>query len=133
MDVIGDLWSNFVGDEESIVHVLLLNIFVHFITSTQSNIMSSRIVFSSDLHGNLNQYKQLISLAQGAKANALIIGGDLFLKGKSVEGVPLNTKNIESQKQYFTDNIIPIIQEFRDGHVYLTFGTLHINLYMLIY
>jgi Icc-related predicted phosphoesterase len=79
---------------------------------------NSRIVFSSDLHGNLLQYQKLIALARNEKADVVIIGGDLFPKGK-YEGI--KTKTVEAQKKYFVENIIPIVREF-DGHVYFTFG-----------
>jgi Icc-related predicted phosphoesterase len=90
----------------------------HQLTSKHKQ-MTARIVFSSDLHGNLGQYQKIIKLARKQKANAIIVGGDLFPKSSSVFGV--NTKTVDAQKKYFTEQIIPIVKEF-EGHVYFSFG-----------
>src|SRR3989338_5102680 len=81
--------------------------------------MTARIVFSSDLHGNLGQYQKIVKLARKQKANAIIVGGDLFPKGSSSLGH--NTKTVDAQKKYFTEQIVPIVKEL-EGHVYFSFG-----------
>ena len=41
-----------------------------------------QIIYSSDLHGNIVQYKKLFSRAIQIKADAIILGGDLLHKDK---------------------------------------------------
>ncbi|KAL0482848.1 hypothetical protein AKO1_014129 [Acrasis kona] len=76
-----------------------------------------KIVFSSDLHGNLDQYSSIVQLATKEQASIIVFGGDLFLKGS----ISASTKTIEAQRVYFTDKILPIVKDY-SGHVFFTFG-----------
>jgi len=85
------------------------------------------MVFSSDLHGNLLQYRKLVDYANENRLDAILIGGDLFLKNKKTSN--LDTFNhehkingVELHKSYFSEKMLPILQQFKHGKVYVTFG-----------
>lgn len=84
--------------------------------------MKIRVSFSSDLHGNLAQYRKLVSFCNEHMVNVLCVGGDLFPKSK----FPLSRhrkerKTLQAQRDCFQKDILPILQGFKH-HVYITFG-----------
>jgi Icc-related predicted phosphoesterase len=84
--------------------------------------MKIRVAFSSDLHGNLVQYRKLVSFCNENMVNVLCIGGDLFPKSKySFLRHSKGMKTLQTQRDCFQKDILPILQEFK-YHVYITFG-----------
>jgi len=65
------------------------------------------IIFTSDLHGNLTQYKKLFKKAYEDKVDAIILGGDL---------TPKDSQNRTIKKQIFflEKKLFPIIKQFND-------------------
>lgn len=66
--------------------------------------MSTRIVFTADLHGNKAQYDKLFEYAQDG-ASAIIIGGDIAPKDA-------RNRTIDLQKAFLADYLIPRIAAF---------------------
>ncbi|KAL9645158.1 hypothetical protein ABK040_002361 [Willaertia magna] len=88
-----------------------------------------KILFSSDLHGNLYQYQKLIDFAneQDGKIKLIILGGDLFLKNKAERNLDdyqhlIENKRVDKHHLYFTDKILPILKQFKYGKIIVTFG-----------
>lgn len=63
-----------------------------------------KILFTSDLHGNLMQYTKLFEKALVEKADAIIIGGDLAPKDK-------DHRTINDQKIFFENKFFPLIKK----------------------
>lgn len=79
-----------------------------------------RLVYSSDLHGSLSRYQQLLELAGAREAEAVIVGGDLLPH-------TIRTSDaIQAQRNFILDALRPLLTEFRlahpDIHVYLLAG-----------
>ncbi|KAG2381675.1 hypothetical protein C9374_006059 [Naegleria lovaniensis] len=88
-----------------------------------------RAVFSSDLHGNLFQYQKLVDYAnqEEHRINCIIIGGDLYLKNKKHSNLDEyshleSNKGIQKHQDYFVNHLLPILQQFKKGKIYLCFG-----------
>lgn len=69
-----------------------------------------RLVFSSDLHGNLGFYDRLLKLAVEEQASAAIVGGDLL-----PHAVTLATA-IEHQRRFVERDLPPLLRAFRAAH-----------------
>jgi Icc-related predicted phosphoesterase len=65
------------------------------------------VLFSSDLHGNIEQYTKFFQKALESKANAVILGGDITPKNPE-------RRTPESQKEFLLDNLFPIISSFNE-------------------
>lgn len=76
------------------------------------------LVYSSDLHGNLSMYQQLLELAVAHQAQAVIVGGDLL------PHTIKTTEAIEVQRSFIQDTLRPLLVEFRAMHP-------HIGVYLL--
>ncbi|MBI2583739.1 MAG: metallophosphoesterase [Candidatus Aenigmarchaeota archaeon] len=63
------------------------------------------LIYSSDLHGNINQYRKLFDFAAERKAKAVLLGGDLSPKGPG-------EFTIEGQRKFFEKFLIPATNEF---------------------
>jgi Icc-related predicted phosphoesterase len=66
-----------------------------------------KILFTSDVHGNISQYKKLFQRAEESKAGAVIIGGDIAPKDP-------DHRTIESQKEFIEKQLIPLISAFKE-------------------
>jgi uncharacterized protein len=75
--------------------------------------MEQKILFTSDLHGNINQYKLLLEKAREEKATGIIIGGDLC---PTEEGIDIN-KQIE-----FINSTLPYLLKENKIPIYLMVG-----------
>ncbi|MBD3247632.1 hypothetical protein GF378_03365 [Candidatus Pacearchaeota archaeon] len=64
-----------------------------------------RVIYTSDIHGNLAQYKKLFGRAIETKADSIIIGGDLLPKDKK------NRTPIK-QRRFLEKELIPLICKF---------------------
>jgi Icc-related predicted phosphoesterase len=78
-----------------------------------------RFAYSSDIHGNLEQYKKLVTFTNDKEAQFLFIGGDLFPKAKDEHDKQVKT--IDAQRQFFEYEILPILHTCK-AKVYITFG-----------
>lgn len=65
-----------------------------------------KVIYTSDIHGNLTQYEKLFNKAKNVSADAIIIGGDITPKD-----APHRT--IEAQKEFLQKKLLPLIQEFK--------------------
>lgn len=78
------------------------------------------MLYAADLHGNLNHYGKLLSLAVAEKADCLVIGGDLLPKGQLLHTL------IEVQKRFIIDHLRPLFEAFRgvkpETPIYLMMG-----------
>jgi Icc-related predicted phosphoesterase len=79
-----------------------------------------RLVYTSDMHGNLAMYRDLLDLAAERQAQAVIVGGDLLPHAIKLADA------IEIQQTFITDTLRPLLAEFRAAHpdtaVYLLAG-----------
>ena len=76
------------------------------------------ILFSSDLHGNLEQYQRLLDKAKDEKADAVIIGGDLFPKTG-------NLRTVDGQRSFLEEKLLPKFKELKKDsscEIYLLMG-----------
>ena len=64
-----------------------------------------QIIYSSDLHGNIVQYKKLFSRAIQIKADAIILGGDLLPKDKK-------NRTPKKQKEFFEKKLLSLLEQF---------------------
>lgn len=71
--------------------------------------MIYNIIYTSDIHGNLIQYKKLFDRANKTKCNAIIIGGDIAPKDKE-------HRTIESQKEFLEKDLFPLIKNFKKNN-----------------
>ncbi|MEI6732196.1 MAG: metallophosphoesterase, partial [archaeon] len=69
--------------------------------------MVYRVVYSSDLHGNMFQYRALGRYALKTKADLLIIGGDLLQRGDGETPLP------QIQRKFITELFYPFFERFR--------------------
>tara|TARA_Y100000310_G_scaffold338612_1_gene428713 strand:- start:1553 stop:2566 length:1014 start_codon:yes stop_codon:yes gene_type:complete len=63
------------------------------------------IIYSSDMHGNISQFKKLLARAYEIKANAIIIGGDIAPKDEKY-------RTIKDQRYFLERKLIPLIDKF---------------------
>lgn len=79
-----------------------------------------RIVYTSDLHGSIERYRSLLELAATQSAQAAIVGGDLLPNTVRI------AEAIATQRSFITDELRPLLTEFRAAHptiaVYLLAG-----------
>lgn len=79
-----------------------------------------RILYTADLHGNLNHYRKLLSLATVEGADGIVIGGDLLPKGLSLPVL------VGAQRRFIIDHLRPLFEGFRevycDTPIYLMMG-----------
>lgn len=75
----------------------------------------TRIIFSADLHGNLEQYEKLADYANVNFADSVIIGGDLAPKGFSVD------EYIAGQADFFKEQFPSLISRI-NAQVFLMMG-----------
>ncbi|MDD5331264.1 MAG: metallophosphoesterase [Candidatus Nanoarchaeia archaeon] len=66
-----------------------------------------KIIFTSDIHGNLTQYKKLFEKAYNERTEAIIIGGDIAPKDEK-------NRTIKGQKEFIENKLIPIIKDFHE-------------------
>lgn len=64
-----------------------------------------RLLFCSDMHGNLMQYSKILQHAAGSGFDALVLGGDLCPKGIGGE--------MQHQREFFETYLIPRLREFK--------------------
>jgi uncharacterized protein len=72
-----------------------------------------RIMFTSDLHGNINQYKLMLEEANKNGVNGIIIGGDLCPTENGID--------LENQRE-FLKNQLPILLKNNNIPIYIMFG-----------
>ncbi len=69
-----------------------------------------RLVYTSDLHGNLAWYQHLLELAVEHEAPAVIVGGDLLPNTiKAADAIP-------SQRDFIEHSLRPLFSDFRSKH-----------------
>lgn len=78
------------------------------------------ILYTSDLHGNIVQYRKLVDYAIRKSANVIIIGGDITPKSG-----PDNTL-VEDQRRFLEDDLPEVLSPLRkrlpDSRVFLEMG-----------
>jgi len=80
-----------------------------------------RLLFSSDLHGNIPLYEELLRLAVEEGADAVILGGDLLpLKGPFYQ-------RIREQIEFVSSYLGPALEDFRSLYPHKSFYLLHGN------
>eukprot|EP00029_Vermamoeba_vermiformis_P013593 TRINITY_DN8514_c0_g1_i1.p1 TRINITY_DN8514_c0_g1~~TRINITY_DN8514_c0_g1_i1.p1 ORF type:complete len:327 (+),score=18.91 TRINITY_DN8514_c0_g1_i1:3-983(+) len=83
-----------------------------------------RICYTADLHGNINQYKNLYKLAVGTNSDYILIGGDLNPKNpwKSTEKEVWG-KLVPHQRDFLLNKLVPELNSWK-GNIptYFTFG-----------
>jgi len=67
-----------------------------------------RIAYASDLHGNLEHYRELFELAERDECRAVILGGDLSPKKFS------KTEIIGFHREFYETQLFPLFAEFKD-------------------
>jgi uncharacterized protein len=79
-----------------------------------------RLVYTADLHGDIDSYRALLELAVATRARAAIVGGDLLPHAIKLQNA------IESQHDFITTRLRRLLVEFRERHrsvaVYLLAG-----------
>jgi len=76
--------------------------------------MGKRIIYTSDLHGNLEQYNKLVEYCIKTNPYALVIGGDIAPKGESV--------NYIRNQRNFLESLPKIFKPLKDISIYLMMG-----------
>jgi uncharacterized protein len=66
-----------------------------------------RIIYSSDLHGHTDFYRQLFALAVAEQANAILLGGDLLPHALQ------RATAIAAQRRFVSDELAPLLRAFR--------------------
>src|SRR6266498_5067871 len=79
-----------------------------------------RLVYTADLHGDIDSYRALLELAIATEARAAIVGGDLLPHAIKLQSA------IQSQRDFITMQLRPLLATFREQHpsiaVYLLAG-----------
>src|SRR6266545_36565 len=79
-----------------------------------------RLVYTADLHGDIDAYRSLLDFAVARGARAAIVGGDLLPHAIRLEGA------IGVQRDFITGRLRPLLEDFRASHpeiaVYLLAG-----------
>jgi len=79
-----------------------------------------RLVYTADLHGDIDSYRALLELAVATGAQAAIVGGDLLPHAIKLQNA------IESQRDFLTRQLRRLLVQFRERHrsvaVYLLAG-----------
>jgi Icc-related predicted phosphoesterase len=69
-----------------------------------------RLVYTSDLHGNLNKYRHLLELAAIHQAQAVLVGGDLLPHTIKVAAA------VQRQRSFIENDLRPLLISFRAAH-----------------
>ena len=69
-----------------------------------------KILYTADLHGRYNLYKQLIELAEKEAVNIIIIGGDILPKDCPFED------SLKIQRQFIKETLYPMFTKFKEAH-----------------
>jgi len=69
-----------------------------------------RLVYTADLHGDIESYRALLELAVTTGARAAIVGGDLLPHAIKLQNA------IESQREFITTRLRRLLIEFRGQH-----------------
>jgi Icc-related predicted phosphoesterase len=79
-----------------------------------------RVVYTADLHGDIDSYRALLELAVATGARAAIVGGDLLPHAIKLQSA------IQSQRDFLTMRLRPLLATFRERYpsiaVYLLAG-----------
>jgi uncharacterized protein len=79
-----------------------------------------RLVYTADLHGDIDSYRSLLDLAVTARAQVAIVGGDLLPHAIKLQNA------LQVQSDFITKLLRPLLAEFRAEHpqiaVYLLAG-----------
>jgi Icc-related predicted phosphoesterase len=79
-----------------------------------------RLVYTSDLHGDLQSYKAMLALAVSSKAEAVIVGGDLLPHAIKIDVA------LQKQRDFILSELRPLLEEFHQQHpdikIYLLAG-----------
>lgn len=100
-----------------------------------------RVLFSSDLHGNLLQYRQIIEAAKKQHCDAIFLGGDLNpRRGTLIKGILppesggqqdvdpalleslMHTRAVQLQREWFENELVPILRDETQIEVYMILG-----------
>jgi uncharacterized protein len=69
-----------------------------------------RLVYTADLHGDIQSYRSLFNLAVSTGARAAIVGGDLFPNA-------INRHNaLDRQRSFVVQALRPLLEQFRAAH-----------------
>ena len=69
-----------------------------------------RLVYTADLHGNIDWYRALFELAVSTKAKAAIVGGDLFPHAISISNA------LQRQSDFVEQQLRPLLKQFHRDH-----------------
>src|SRR4051812_7173439 len=69
-----------------------------------------RLVYTADLHGDIDSYRSLFDLAVTTGARAAIVGGDLL-----PHAISLRTA-LQTQRDFIAEQLRPLLAWFRDQH-----------------
>ncbi|NOK62681.1 MAG: metallophosphoesterase [Chloroflexi bacterium AL-W] len=69
-----------------------------------------RLVYTADLHGNIDWYRALLELAVSTKAQAAIVGGDLFPHAISISNA------LPRQSDFVEQQLRPLLDQFHSNH-----------------
>lgn len=79
-----------------------------------------RLVYTADLHGDIESYRALLDLAVAKGARAAIVGGDLFPHAMKLDVA------LQTQRAFVAEQLRPLLRAFRAEHpdidVYLLAG-----------
>lgn len=73
-----------------------------------------RLVYSSDLHGAIDLYQQLLDLAVAEQAPAAIVGGDLLPHAQRLASA------LDMQRRFVQDELAPLLRDYKTRHPELT-------------
>jgi Icc-related predicted phosphoesterase len=66
-----------------------------------------RLVYTADLHGDIDSYQALLDLAVATGARAAIVGGDLLPHAITIQGA------LQAQRDFITTQLRPLLTQFR--------------------
>lgn len=69
-----------------------------------------RLVYTADLHGNIQAYRQLLALAVQQEVRVVAVGGDLLPHSITI------TDAIQVQRDFVERSLRPLLAEFRAAH-----------------
>ncbi len=69
-----------------------------------------RLVYTADLHGDIESYRSLLDLAAATGARAALVGGDLLPHAIKLQSA------IELQRGFIHSKLRPLLEEFRAAH-----------------
>lgn len=77
--------------------------------------MAYKVIYTADLHGNLEQYKKLINYSNKINAEGIIIGGDIAPKDETED-------YIGNQRDFLQNKLPQILKLMKSGRLYLMMG-----------